>query len=186
MTTATYLLTLPADGGTNGQFLTTNGGTAVSWTGATAKTIQMVYTQTGAFATGSTVIPFDNTIPQNTEGDQYMTLSITPTSSSSKLRITACFNGSGNGVNNMTMALFQDSTASALSTTTSKQNAGSFPIQLIMDFVMTAGTTSSTTFKIRVGAGAAVNTTTSFNGRAGARIFGGVYGSFLIIQEYTP
>ncbi len=47
--------------------------------------VQVVNTQDGAVATGTTVLPWDDTIPQNTEGDQYMSLSITPTNASNKL-----------------------------------------------------------------------------------------------------
>ena len=39
-----------------------------------AKARQIVATQTGAVATGTTTFPEDDTIPQNTEGDEYMTL----------------------------------------------------------------------------------------------------------------
>ena len=52
-----------------------------------ARLVQVVNTQTGAVATGTTVMPIDDTIPQNTEGDQYMTLAITPTHASNKLLI---------------------------------------------------------------------------------------------------
>ncbi len=48
---------------------------------------QIVNFETGAVATGTTQIPFDDTIPQNTEGDQYMQLQISPVNSSSTLLI---------------------------------------------------------------------------------------------------
>ncbi|BCU95174.1 MAG: hypothetical protein CM15mV8_0180 [Caudoviricetes sp.] len=41
------------------------------------KLLQQVHTQTGAVNTGTTIFPEDDSIPQNTEGDEYMTLSIT-------------------------------------------------------------------------------------------------------------
>ena len=46
---------------------------------------------------------------------------------------------------------------------------------------MTAGTTSSTTFKLRVGAGA--SSTISHNGAAGGRKLGGVMQSSITISE---
>jgi hypothetical protein len=46
---------------------------------------------------------------------------------------------------------------------------------------MTSGTTSPTTFRFR--AGGNVAGTTTFNGNAGARIFGGVMASSIVIQE---
>jgi hypothetical protein len=43
--------------------------TGASYSGAP---IQQVYTQTGALATGTTQIPTDDTIPQITEGTEFM------------------------------------------------------------------------------------------------------------------
>jgi hypothetical protein len=49
--------------------------------------LQVVNVQTGAVATGTTTIAFDDTVPQSSEGTEFITLAITPTSSTSKLRI---------------------------------------------------------------------------------------------------
>ena len=49
--------------------------------------------------------------------------------------------------------------------------------------VMTSGTTSETTFKVRCGATAG---TTYFNSRSGGREYGGVLTSSIVITEYTP
>jgi len=49
--------------------------------------VQSVGTVTGAVATGTTQMVLDDTIPQNTEGDQYMTRAITPTNASNILEI---------------------------------------------------------------------------------------------------
>ena len=46
--------------------------------------LQTVSYQTGAVATGTTIIPFDDTIPQITEGNEFMTLAITPRSATSQ------------------------------------------------------------------------------------------------------
>ncbi len=77
---------------------------------------QVVSTITGAVATGATVLPVDDTIPQNNEGDQYMSLAITPKSATSTLVIEVVCNGSSSaaGGNYISAALFQDSTANAL------------------------------------------------------------------------
>ena len=40
--------------------------------------VQVVNVMDGALATGTTVMPTDDTIPQITEGDEYMSLAITP------------------------------------------------------------------------------------------------------------
>ena len=46
---------------------------------------------------------------------------------------------------------------------------------------MLAATTSSTTFRVRGGGGQAG--TTTFNGEASARLFGGVMASFMRVRE---
>lgn len=145
--------------------------------------IQHVSTQTGAVATGTTTIPIDDTIPQNTEGDQYMSLAITPTSATNKLVIDVVVNMStSGGVATAVAALFQDSTVGALAAV-GVALLDNRIIQLKYSHVMTAGTTSATTFKVRAGSSAAG--TTTFNGAASARLLGGVIASSINIYEYT-
>jgi len=148
------------------------------------KLAQIVTYQTGAVATGTTVLPYDDTIPQNTEGNEYMTLAITPTNSGSTLEIDVEWIGCSSVTNNIGVALFQDSTANALSVVQSL-NANSVSLLPIpLKHVMTAGTTSATTFKVRAGGGSAG--TTTFNGVGGARYFGGLIASRITIKEYLP
>ena len=156
-------------------------------TGATSlalgKVVQVVNVQTGAVATTTTAIPLDDTIPQNTEGGEFMTLAITPTSATSKLRIDVVGNGScTDSAATMAFALFQDSTAGALAV------AGVVPFanrinNVIYTHYMTAGTTSETTFKVR--GGASVGSTFTFNGFSSARKYGGVCASSITITEIS-
>lgn len=145
---------------------------------------QLVSSLTGAVATGTTQVPFDDSIPQNTEGDQYMSLAITPLRSTSKLEIDVIGHFAHSVATvGFIMALFQDSTAAALAAAFSVVGvtAGGQPGQLKLQHVMTAGTTSSTTFKVR--AGSANAGTTTFNGAGGARTMGGVAASGIKIRE---
>lgn len=110
--------------------------------------LQQVYT-TSASVTSCNTIPSDDTIPQNTEGTEIITLSITPTSATSILKIefvSMCVNSS-NSIG--TIALFQDSTTDAIHAIAN--NAYYRPQIATLTHYMTAGTTSSTTFKIRAG-----------------------------------
>jgi len=144
--------------------------------------VQVVNTQTGNVATGSTQIPTDNTIPQNTEGDEYMTLAITPKSATNKLRIdVVCNVTNATAARYMTAALFQDSAADALASNTAFVVTAASGYPIVITFYMTAGTTSSTTFKVRAGANG--TGTTSFNGSGGVRIQGGVMYSSITITE---
>ena len=139
--------------GTAGQVLAVNSGaTAPEWKTASSKVVQIVNTQTGTAATGTTVMPNDGTIPQNTEGTQFMTLSITPTNSSNKLFIQIVTRQQVTGSNkDMIIALFQDSTAGALAANNYRQTGDTVAQLGVLNYYMTAGTTSSTEFKVRIG-----------------------------------
>ncbi len=146
----------------------------------TGLTAQVVNIQTGAVATGTVAIPNDNTIPQNTEGTQFMTLAITPTNASNKLKIeVVLFLESAVG-NERTVALFQDSTANALAAGSAHNFSGEGHF-IAFTHYMTAGTISATTFKVR--AGAETTGTTTFNGQSSGRKYGGVMASSITITE---
>ena len=146
-----------------------------------AKMIQVVNTQTGAVASSSANIPYDDTIPQNTEGSEYMTLAITPTDSNNKLLIQVIAEVSNSSGANTTGALFQDSTANALAASISASDRGAHNDgTVVINHYMTAGTTSSTSFKVRLGGSVG---TTTFNGVAAGRKFGGVSASSITITE---
>lgn len=147
--------------------------------GSVVKTLN---TQTGAVATGTTTIPDDDTIPQNTEGDQYMSLAITPSNASNLLKIDIVANVSASAGTYMLGALFQDSTANALACGFGETISGvGWWVPIRFTHYMTAGTTSSTTFKFRAGTDTAA--TTTFNGRAAGRKYGGVLASSITITE---
>jgi len=144
--------------------------------------VQIVNTQTATPATGTTMMVNDNTIPQNTEGDQYMTLAITPTSATNILRIEAIVHGTSGQYQHL-MALFQDTTANALSGCVWHSETGGnycHPGRII--YWMAAGTTSSTTFKIR--AGTHTSDTFYFNGTSSGYDLGDRLHSSITITEY--
>lgn len=145
--------------------------------------VQQVNTQTGTSSTGTTVIPLDNTIPQNTEGDEVMTLAITPTNASNKLKIEVVVVGTNGSGGNLIAALFQDSTANSLAAASQSWNAGTTIETTAFTHYMTAGTTSATTFKIRYGSNVAG--TTYFNIDSGTADLGGVFASSITISEVT-
>ena len=151
-------------------------------TGVPGAVLQMVNSSTGAVATGTTLIPSDDTIPQNTEGNEYMTLAVTPRGATNNLRIDVVVQVSSSaGGGRMVAALFQDSTANALAVSTQGFIDANKPMMLSFTHYMTAGTTSATTFKVRVGAAQAG--TTTFNGVSGGRLYGGVSSSSITITE---
>ncbi len=149
---------------------------------AAGAVVQVANTQTGTMATGTTVTPFDNTIPQITEGVEYMTLAFTPKSATNLLiiEIVAIVFGDA-GISNSVGQLHQDSTANALASAVWGVGTSSGS-PYSMTHKMTAGTTSSTTFRFRCGSQAAG--TMTFNGVLGTAYMGGTLASSMTITEY--
>lgn len=172
--------------GSSGQVLRSSGGTsAPTWAVPSAQpgwVEQVVNTMSSAVSSGTTQIPYDDTIPQQTEGDQYMSLAITPISSTNKLKIEVVINLANSSSNSqVTAALFQDSTANALAAAMTVMSTSAGGGQIVFTHYMTSGTTSSTTFKVRAGPASAI--TTTFNGLSATRKFGGVMASSITITE---
>jgi len=144
--------------------------------------VQVVNTTSVAVATGTTTIPLDDTIPQNNEGTEFLTLAITPTNASNKLKIEVSgLWGTSADTNWVILALFQDSTANALSAQINFINTADRAVGSELTHFMTAGTTSETTFKLRVGPNASA--TITMNGGGGARLLGGAMSSSITITE---
>jgi hypothetical protein len=143
--------------------------------------LQVVNFQTGAVASGTTTIPFDNTIPQITEGNEFMTLAITPISATSTLLINVVSWNSCNPQDEIVVALFQDSTANALAAISHTPFTAVARLAIGFTHKMTSGTTSATTFKVRAGMASAG--TITFNGLNGAGKLGGVGESSITIME---
>lgn len=144
--------------------------------------VNVVRNDTGAVATGTTVVPNDDTIPQSGEGDQYMTQAITPTSAANALLVVgnAAYLSTTGGANTVIATLYQDAVANGLkSVKFDTPNTSGLP--LLLEHFMLASTTSATTFKERIGP---VNAgTLTFNGSAGARQMGGALNSYMRVEE---
>ena len=148
--------------------------------------IQIVSTQTGAVATGSTPIPFDDTIPEITEGDEYMTLAITPASASNRLLIeVTCQAENGTAAaRHIVAALFRDAITNALACVFLRVESDDRPRAITFQHIMTAPSTSAMTFRVRIGM--ETSGTITFNGSGGARKYGGVLASSIVITEIGP
>lgn len=138
--------------------------------------------QTGGVQTGTTVLPYDDTIPQNTEGDQYLSVDFVPSNTANFLRVRALAHVSSSAdQNQVAMALFQDSTANALAVGALDGGGANEENTLQLEHLMPAGTVSSTTFKIRIGGDGAG--TTTVNGDGGAGKYGGKLATSLSVEE---
>lgn len=147
----------------------------------TARIVQVVNVQTGEVATGTTIIPLDDSKPQNTEGDEYMTLAITPTNAANELIIEAIFNGSPSINAGITLAFFKNSIVDALAAGVPQQDVANGLEQVVLRHSIIAGTTDPITFKLRAGLNTAG--TLTFNGQLGSRLYGGVMASSMMITE---
>lgn len=166
--------------GTSSQVLI--GGTIPAWATPPVPVggqVQMVNTQVVTSTTSSTALPNDDTIPAITEGGEFMTLAITPTHASNKLKIEVVCNVANDSVEQLYAALFQDATSPALAAGASQNALGNVGAITFIHY-MAAGTTSATTFRVRAGGASG---TTTFNGAAGARKLGGVLASSITITE---
>jgi hypothetical protein len=146
--------------------------------------VKVEHASTSAVVSGSTIMPTDDTIPQNTEGFEVLTCAITPGSASNKLLIQAFINTSycSSGYTGA-VALFQDTTAGALAMAPA---VFAFSRITALTYEMTAGTVSETTFKIRAGANTSGTCYVNSQPAAVTRMGGGVAMSTLTIFEYTP
>ena len=178
--------------GSNGVAITTGPGTLdVSYTGS--KVEQIVHSSTAALVLCETSIPFDDTIPQITEGDQVLTATITPKHATDLLVIEFSAPFGNNLKSNSTFALFQDATPDALAAVYSGYDPVTVPTytendMAILRYVMVAGTTSATTFRIRAGQDASQagkGVLINGDGYSSARECGGVSSTVLTVTEFN-
>lgn len=150
----------------------------------TSKIVQYVTTKINTTITTLSVIPDDDTPPQNTEGAQILTQSITPTNISNLLLIVVEAQIGIDGFADVAcgLSLFQDSTADAIQAIQYGGAAGSRD-NVNMSYIMTAGTTSSTTFNVRFGQGGSGANLTLNGIASGARKYGGATSSSITIYE---
>lgn len=140
--------------------------------------------QTGASATGATVMPYDDSPPQSGEGNQYMSLDFKPTNVNNKILILvkAMVSMSSGGI--ATLALFKDSDTTCLASISDKMEHNIADVPRIVDLLYempSAGTTSTITFKVRIGPDGAY--TVTFNGSSSSRRLGGYCVSSIKIFE---
>ena len=143
--------------------------------GSTGKVLQVVKSTTSSVITCGTTIPWDDTIPQITEGNEVLTVTITPLSATSTIYLKFDASGSASGAvtNSATAAIFKDSTANAIyATQLHFWNAINYGNKFVASYSEASGGTTARTYRIRIGA----DTPTIYinaNG-SGTRRYGGV------------
>lgn len=145
--------------------------------------VQTIRQTVALVATGTGVIPDDDSVPQISEGSQFMSQAITPTTAVNILSVEAqgAFANSGANVP-VAMALFQDAAVNALAVSRGNFPSGAGVITSnYLEWSVLAGSAVATTFTIRAGGSSA--STTTFNGTAGAQRYNGTMNSFIKIRE---
>lgn len=143
--------------------------------------IDRAYAEYTANADLTTQIPADDTIPQNTEGTQIISVSFTPKSTTSRVRLRFSGEFTMAAAGTTAAALFSGASANALAARTKTVTAGSNREQLYVETEHVPGVTTAITYSVRVGPLTAV--AARFNGTSAAREFGGTEVASLVIEE---
>lgn len=175
---------LPTQTGKAGQALISDG-TNAAWSLQTV--VQQQRNQTTATGTTNTVIPLDNTIPQITEGAEFMTQAITPKSATSVLEININFYCGTSPIFAAIGAIFQDAItdaiwAGALENQMNYSNDSGTMVNI--RFFVPAGGTTARTYRFRAGPSDASGTF-CFNRSSGGALFGGVSYATMSVTEWA-
>ena len=132
------------------------------------------------YSTNSTLGAFGNNKMQNTEGGEILSASVTPSSAANVLDIKTVAHIAPTTATSMQAGIFQDSTAAALSQTNNAVGIADAQAAVTVEHSMIAATTSATTFKTRVAAGAG---SVAINGVLGGARGGGALVCSLVVEE---
>ena len=145
------------------------------------RSIQFEEQVTTAVLTGTTLVPFDDTIPQNTEGDEYLSITFTPREASSDLRVVVTLAVSNSVAGHLTAAVFEGSAESAVGAAVHRNSGSNDLVTVTFQLILAAASTTARTYKVRCGSDNAG--TTTVNGVSGARKLGGVLTSSISVTE---
>lgn len=158
----------------------------------TSAIIKRAYAETTSLVSCTGLIPFDDTIPQQSEGTEVLTCSITPQRASNRIRVTfSAFVGHGAAGVYACAALFRDANAAALDARGWRNsNTGGDGVHIGLVFEHSPGVAVSTTYKVRIGSettlGSGTPSTVNVNGGlvdATGRRFGGASRATLVLEE---
>ena len=145
--------------------------------------VQVVNTLVDARSTTTQRFTNDDTIPQNSEMTEVMSLAITPTSSSNKLLIEATVVMNNDLATRLMIGLFNTDhhATNAVAVIPEWQITANTGLTNTFSHYMTAPSASATTYRIYIATDAAA--TLHFNGQSSTDKFGGVMYSSITITE---
>lgn len=130
--------------------------------------------------TCSTATPYDDSIPQKTEGTEILSASFTPISASSLLQIDVLLEGALSASNHVCVALYKDTDADAIAAIW--HYVATVHSRLFLRHRMSSPGTSAITFAVRVGG--ATGTFYVNGATGGTRIGGGVSLASINVKEW--
>lgn len=145
---------------------------------AAARNNNLVSTTTRSTITAQ--IPLDDTIPQIGEGTELLSGSLTPKSTTSRVRVLCVVPFSGNATLNVVGALFLNGGSNAVAGTVFSVNSNGFFHILSLEYEHVPGATTAQTYALRIGPGSA--SSVYINGQA-TRFLGGVMAATMSIEE---
>ena len=146
--------------------------------------VQIQSNEVSTYATGTVLIPVDNTIPQITEGTQFMTQAITPVSGANLLKtdVTAMYGVTGAG-KYMLHALFRDAISNAIAATAMPLAGAGEAMSGSITHTEIAGSTTATTLRLRAGPDTVTGPPVFAFGGASARWFGATPFACMTVTE---
>ena len=150
--------------------------------GAVNLRVQKALVSTAAYDSTASNIPFDDTLPQNTEGKQLFSLSFTPLFSSSTIRIHGVVQAAVNSTADCKIVGFSSAvgTSAIFASEATITSAGMIPMAFVHEEA--ALNTSARTYSLRYGP--AAGETMQINGVGGGRKLGGALVSYMIVEEW--
>lgn len=140
--------------------------------------LQTTSIRSGAVASGATVLPYDDTIPQNTEGNAFLSsVTINAPRPGNILVVTSKLMLSPSVAAVASGAIFRTGSADAIAASGVETTSVTDTVTLVTEGLYLNTGTANQVFSVRAGMSAAG--TLTLNGVAAARIFGGVAGSTL-------
>ena len=139
------------------------------------------WASTTTYATLSTATALDDTIPQNSEGDEIETVAHTASSTGASVLVEFEMFGVADANEVGVFAFFVDSTADAIYATALEMDSGEYT-HLHMSYIHSPASTSSVTYKVRGGPSSGANNI-DILGTTSARLFGGVARARLSVRE---
>ena len=180
------LSNLTQSGATTNQIIQWNG---TAWVPATVssgggKLLAYWFASTTTAVSGTTLIPLDDTIPQITEGMELINVSVTPTNTSSKLKVTVRFWYTCSGAHYASCALFVGAGPDAVSTSFIIQNATAIPALCTVVFVIDAFS-GTQTISFRAGADRG-SVTFRMLSAGGGSFYGATDPAIILVEEFGP